>query len=41
VDPQSLLEETNRRSREAKRTSWQLLERFWDRVARLGQRVTT
>jgi GMP synthase-like glutamine amidotransferase len=39
VDPDALLEETNRRAQEAKRTSWQLFERFWDRVARLGSRV--
>jgi len=39
VDPQRLLEETNRRAREAKRTSWRLLERFWDQVARLSSRV--
>ena len=41
VDPAKLLEETNRRARESKRTSWKLLERFWDRVARLDRRVTT
>ena len=39
VDPDSLLEETNRRAGEAKRTSWRLLERFWDRVARLNRKV--
>jgi GMP synthase-like glutamine amidotransferase len=39
VDPDALLEETNRRARESKRTSWQLFERFWERVARLGSRV--
>jgi hypothetical protein len=36
VDPDALLEETNRRAEEARRTSWQLLERFHDRVAGLG-----
>jgi GMP synthase-like glutamine amidotransferase len=41
VDPDSLLEETNRRADEAKRTSWQLLERFLDRVARLTSRAAT
>ena len=41
VDPDALLEETNRRADEAKRTSWQLLERFLDRVAGLTSRATT
>jgi GMP synthase-like glutamine amidotransferase len=41
VDTAKLLEETNRRAQESKRTSWQLLERFWGRVARLDRRVTT
>ena len=36
VDPDSLLEETNRAAAEHKRTSWQLLERFLERVARLA-----
>ena len=39
VDPDALLEETNRRAEEAKRTSWLLFERFWDRVARLKQEI--
>jgi GMP synthase-like glutamine amidotransferase len=41
VDPDALLEETNRRAEEARRTSWQLLERFHDRVAGLGDREST
>jgi GMP synthase-like glutamine amidotransferase len=41
VDPDALLEETNRRAQESKRTSWQLLERFWDRIARLSRRDPT
>jgi GMP synthase-like glutamine amidotransferase len=40
VDPHRLLEETNRRAASAKETSWRLLERFWDRVARLERQVT-
>jgi GMP synthase-like glutamine amidotransferase len=36
VDPDALLEETNRRAEESKRTSWRLLEGFLDRVAGLG-----
>jgi hypothetical protein len=36
VDPDGLLEETGRRAAESRATSWQLLERFWDRIARLG-----
>ena len=39
VDPDALLEETHRLAEESKRTSWQLFERFWDRIARLGRRV--
>jgi GMP synthase-like glutamine amidotransferase len=39
VDPDALLEETHRLADESKRTSWQLFERFWDRIARLGRRV--
>ncbi|MDH4112561.1 MAG: type 1 glutamine amidotransferase [Actinomycetota bacterium] len=35
VDPDRLLEETNRRASEARRMSWQLLERFWSDVANL------
>jgi GMP synthase-like glutamine amidotransferase len=41
VDPDALLEETNRRAQESKRTSWQLLERFLDRVARLSSRAAS
>jgi len=41
VDPDALLRETNRRAQESKRITWQLLETFWDRVARLSWRVTT
>ena len=41
VDPDALLEETNRRAAGSKRTSWRLLERFLDRVARLTSRVAT
>ena len=41
VDPDALLEETNRRAAESKGTSWRLLERFLDRVARLTSRVAT
>jgi GMP synthase-like glutamine amidotransferase len=36
IDPDALLEETNRREGESKRTSWRLLEGFLDRVAGLG-----
>jgi GMP synthase-like glutamine amidotransferase len=36
IDPDALLEETNRRSGESKRMSWRLLEGFLDRVAGLG-----
>lgn len=41
VDPDALLEETNRRAQESKRTSWQLLERYLDRVAGLSSRAAT
>jgi GMP synthase-like glutamine amidotransferase len=41
VDPDGLLEETNRRARESKRTSWRLLEGYLDRVAGLGSRAAT
>jgi GMP synthase-like glutamine amidotransferase len=41
VDPDALLEETNRRAQESKRTSWQLLEGYLDRVAGLGSRAAT
>jgi GMP synthase (glutamine-hydrolysing) len=36
VDPDTLLEETNAAAAEHKRTSWQLLERFLERVAKLA-----
>jgi GMP synthase-like glutamine amidotransferase len=36
IDPDALLEETNRCSGESKRMSWRLLEGFLDRVAGLG-----
>jgi GMP synthase-like glutamine amidotransferase len=36
IDPDALLEETNRRAGESKRTSWRLLEGFLDHVAGLG-----
>ncbi|HEX6844087.1 MAG TPA: type 1 glutamine amidotransferase, partial [Actinomycetota bacterium] len=35
VDPDALLGETHRRAAEARRMSWQLLERFWRDVAKL------
>jgi GMP synthase-like glutamine amidotransferase len=41
VDPDALLEETHRRARESRRTSWQLLERYLDRVAGLSSRAAT
>jgi len=41
VDPDALLEETNRRARESKRTSWRLLEGYLDGVAGLGSRAAT
>ena len=41
VDPDALLEETDRRAEESKRTTWQLLERFLDRVAGLSSRAST
>ena len=41
VDPDALLEETNRRAEASRRTSWQLLERFHDRIAELGSREDT
>jgi hypothetical protein len=37
VDPDALLEETKRRAEESRRTSWQLLERYLDTVARLDR----
>jgi GMP synthase-like glutamine amidotransferase len=36
IDPDALLEETNRRAGDNKRTSWRLLEGFLHRVAGLG-----
>jgi GMP synthase (glutamine-hydrolysing) len=36
VDPDALLDETNRRAIDSRRMSWQLLERFWTDVAKLG-----
>src|SRR5918992_2408599 len=41
VDPDALLEETHGRADESRRTSWQLLERYLDRVARLSSRAAT
>ncbi len=41
VDPDALLEETNRRAQESKRTSWRLLEGYLDGVAGLGSRAAT
>jgi GMP synthase-like glutamine amidotransferase len=41
IDPDALLEETNRRASESKRTSWRLLEGYLDRVAGLGSRAAT
>jgi GMP synthase-like glutamine amidotransferase len=41
IDPDALLEETNRRAGESKRTSWRLLEGYLDRVAGLGSRAAT
>ena len=37
VDPESLLEETRRRASDARRTTWQLLDRFRDAIARRGR----
>jgi GMP synthase-like glutamine amidotransferase len=41
VDPDALLDETGRRAQDSKRTSWQLLEGYLERVAGLGARTTT
>ena len=41
VDPDALLEETRRRAKESRRTSWQLLERYLERIAGLGSREAT
>lgn len=39
IDPDALLEETERRAEVSRRTSWQLLERYLDSVARLRSRA--
>ncbi len=39
VDPGALLRQTNQLAEASKRTSWQLFERFWDRIARLSERI--
>jgi hypothetical protein len=39
VDPDGLLDETNRRAEDAKRATWRLFEGFWERIARLDRRV--
>jgi GMP synthase-like glutamine amidotransferase len=36
VDPDALLEETEQRAKESRRTSWQLFDRYLDKVARLS-----
>jgi len=41
IDPDALLEETNRRAAESKQTSWRLLEGYLDQVAGLGSRAAT
>jgi GMP synthase-like glutamine amidotransferase len=41
VDPDALLEETERRAKESRRTSWRLLERYLDSVARLSSKVVS
>jgi GMP synthase-like glutamine amidotransferase len=41
IDPDALLEETKQRAQESRRTSWQLLERYLDRIARLSSREAT
>jgi hypothetical protein len=41
LDPDALLEETNRRAQESKRASWQLFEGYLDNVAGLGSRAST
>jgi hypothetical protein len=40
IDPEGLLEETNRQAQEHKATSWKLLDGYLDRVAGLGSRAT-
>ena len=39
VDPDALLEQTQRSAKENRRASWQLLERFLDAVARPTERT--
>jgi GMP synthase-like glutamine amidotransferase len=39
VDPDALLDETNRRATESKRTSWRLLDGYLDRVAGLASQA--
>jgi GMP synthase-like glutamine amidotransferase len=39
VDPDALLEETNRRAQESRRTSWALLDAYLERVAGLGSQA--
>jgi len=41
IDPEGLLEETNRQAQEHKALSWTLLEGYLDRVAGLGSRAAT
>lgn len=41
IDPEGLLEETNRQAHEHKAMSWQLLEGYLDRVAGLESRAAT
>lgn len=41
VDPDALLEETNRHAQERKATSWQLLDGYLDTVAGLGSRAAS
>lgn len=41
IDPDALLEETNRRAGESKRTSWRLLESYLDRIAGLWSGAAT
>jgi hypothetical protein len=41
IDSDALLEETNRRAGESKRTSWRLLESYLDRIAGLGSGAAT
>jgi GMP synthase-like glutamine amidotransferase len=41
IDPEGLLEETNRQAPEHKAMSWKLLEGYLERVAKLGTRAAT